>query len=75
MTIWPSVVKGSSDRTSCEWRRGDHGGAVKWFDAEIGRARHEDRRLTHVSEDHGLYNGADAPNEAYLARVRYLLVR
>jgi hypothetical protein len=32
-------------------------------------------RLVHVSEDHGLYNGADARDEAYLARVRYLLSR
>ena len=31
--------------------------------------------LQHVSEDHGLYRGTDVPNEAYPARVRYLLVR
>jgi hypothetical protein len=29
--------------------------------------------LRHVSEDHGLYVGADAAEEAYLTRVRYLL--
>lgn len=32
-------------------------------------------RLMHVSEDHGLYRGADAPYEAYLTRVRYVLAR
>jgi hypothetical protein len=32
-------------------------------------------RLLHVSEDHGLYSGADAANEAYLTRTRYLLTR
>jgi len=30
-------------------------------------------RLVHVSEDRGLYEGADARNESYPARVRYLL--
>lgn len=31
--------------------------------------------VVHVSEDHGLYKGTDASDEAYPARVRYLLVR
>jgi hypothetical protein len=29
--------------------------------------------LVHVSEDRGIYQGADAPEEAFLTRVRYLL--
>jgi len=30
-------------------------------------------KLVHVSEDHGLYAGADTIDEAYLTRVRYLI--
>jgi hypothetical protein len=31
--------------------------------------------ILHVSEDQGLYAGADAADEAYPARIRYLLTR
>lgn len=39
----------------------------------LGRLAGEGWRLVHVSEDRGLYNGADAPDESYPTRVRYLL--
>jgi hypothetical protein len=40
---------------------------------ELDRLAREGWKLVHVSEDHGLYAGADAADEAYLTRVRYLL--
>lgn len=42
-----------------------------WF-----RQNSEERRVRRgwfMSEDHGLYNGADSLDEAYLTRVRYLM--
>jgi hypothetical protein len=42
---------------------------------ELDRLEREGWTLVHVSEDHGLYAGADAVDEAYLTRVRYLLHR
>ncbi len=42
---------------------------------ELNRLEREGWTLVHVSEDHGLYAGADATDEAYLTRVRYLLSR
>ena len=43
--------------------------------AELERLQQDGWTLVHVSEDHGLYSGADAATEAYLSRVRYLLSR
>ena len=40
---------------------------------ELDRFERDGWTLVHVSEDHGLYAGADSPDEAYLTRVRYLL--
>lgn len=31
--------------------------------------------VAHVSEDHGVYMGADVPEESYITRIRYLLIR
>jgi hypothetical protein len=42
---------------------------------ELNRLERDGWMLVHVSEDHGLYAGADATDEAYLTRVRYLLAR
>jgi hypothetical protein len=40
---------------------------------ELDKRKQQGWQLVHVSEDHGLYSGADTPDEAYLARVRYLV--
>jgi hypothetical protein len=40
---------------------------------ELDRLEKQGWRIVHVSEDHGLYAGADTTDEAYLTRVRYLL--
>jgi hypothetical protein len=32
-------------------------------------------RVLHVSEDRGVYQGTDVPDESYVTRIRYLLVR
>lgn len=40
---------------------------------ELDRLEKQGWKLVHVSEDHGLYSGADTNDEAYLTRVRYLL--
>jgi hypothetical protein len=40
---------------------------------ELDRLARDGWKLVHISEDHGLYAGADAHDEAYLTRVRYLL--
>ena len=31
--------------------------------------------VAHVSEDRGVYLGADVPDESYVTRIRYLLIR
>lgn len=40
---------------------------------ELDRLTQDGWKLVHVSEDHGLYAGADVSDEAFLTRVRYLL--
>jgi hypothetical protein len=40
---------------------------------ELNRLEEQGWKIVHVSEDHGLYQGADTADEAYLTRVRYLL--
>lgn len=40
---------------------------------QLNRLEQAGWKIVQVSEDHGLYTGADAANEAYLTRVRYLL--
>ncbi|GLY36426.1 hypothetical protein Amsp01_024500 [Amycolatopsis sp. NBRC 101858] len=51
----------------------DHGYPISEALGELNKRKQEGWRLVHVSEDHGLYNGADSHDEAYLTRVRYLL--
>jgi hypothetical protein len=41
--------------------------------SELNRVAEDGWTLVHVSEDHGLYAGADAMDESYPVRVRYLL--
>lgn len=68
----------AADRTAIElpadmvW---DWGYPVAAALAELDRLESQGWKIIHVSEDHGLYQGADANDEAYLTRVRYLLHR
>lgn len=48
---------------------------AEWIVSELGRLEAEGWALVSTSEDHGLYTGADAPNEAFVTRARYLLHR
>jgi hypothetical protein len=54
---------------------GNHGFPMQDAMRELDKRQKEGWRLVHVSEDHGLYQGVDATDEAYLTRVRYLLER
>jgi hypothetical protein len=75
---WRAEMVTASDRTAIElpadlaW---DWGYPVAAALAELDRLEIEGWKITHVSEDHGLYQGADATEEAFLTRVRYLLHR
>jgi hypothetical protein len=40
---------------------------------ELNKLERQGWKIVHVSEDHGLYQGVDTADEAYLTRVRYLL--
>jgi hypothetical protein len=54
---------------------GGHAFPVQDALRQLDKLQQEGWRLVHVSEDHGLYQGVDVSDEAYLTRVRYLLER
>ena len=66
-------LNGASEISLGEILRPDWGFPISEALRELDRLEKQGWRIVHVSEDHGLYAGADVPDEAYLTRVRYLL--
>lgn len=51
------------------------GAPSTWIAEKLDSFSKSGWNLIHVSEDHGLYQGADVPNESYPTRIRFLLQR
>lgn len=75
---WASSLVGADQTTRVPPPPGlswSDGAPTEWIAQQLDALSREGWNLIHVSEDHGLYTGADAAHESYPTRLRFLLQR
>ena len=70
--FWPEKSEHIPTPENLDW---EYGIPSSWIVVELSRLELDGWTVLHTSEDHGLYTGADALDESFATRVKFLLHR